>query len=348
MEYQFIRQEPCREKVIFVLTLDRKKLKESVLIGTEDEVRSRLEGNEGAELACDTTNPLGTLLIRFDKDPEGNWNRLGLAPLRDAMHTNRWEQPALEQAAGKFLSGKYQSGEPICQYTAFRIWNAYLKAREKRRREIACEKFITEMARLTAAFRIENAMEYDPESGTPGRLDTRSLYYRRTPAEHTRLDLWFPDSSRRMECVAAYDSFLPLITYYLNRLSDWGLYFRQCKVCGKFFLAKSLRYELCSDKCRKKQALQNKREFDERARENDYDHQYKNECQGWRNVINKAKKTPGFPADRLARMQEAFEGFKKEALRRKALVKNKESSPEEFRNWIIMQKNLLLDIMDGS
>ena len=103
-----------------------------------------------------------------------------------------------------------------------------------------------------------------------------------------------------------------------------------------------------SDKCRKKQALQNKREFDERARENDYDHQYKNECQGWRNVINKAKKTPGFPADRLARMQEDFEGFKKEALRRKALVKNKESSPEEFRNWIIMQKNLLLDIMDGS
>ena len=187
MEYQFIRQEPCREKVIFVLTLDRKKLKERVLIGTEEEVRSRLEGNEGAELACDTTNPLGSLLIRFDKDPEGNWNRLGLAPLRDAMHTNRWEQPALEQAAGKFLSGKYQSGEPICQYTAFRIWNAYLKAREKRRREIACEKFITEMARLTAAFRIENAMEYDPESGTPGRLDTRSLYYRRTPAEHTRL-----------------------------------------------------------------------------------------------------------------------------------------------------------------
>ena len=224
------------------------------MIGTEDEVRSRLEGNEGAELACDTTNPLGTLLIRFDKDPDGTWNRLGLSPLRDAMYTNRWGQPALEQAAGKFLSGKYQSGEPICQYTAFRIWNGYLKAREKRRREIACEEFITEMARLTAAFRIENAREYDPESGTPGRLDTRSLYYRRTPAEHTRLDLWFPDSSRRLECVAAYDSFLPLITYYLNRLSDWGLYFRQCKVCGKFFLAKSFRYELCSDKCRKKQA----------------------------------------------------------------------------------------------
>ncbi len=347
MEYQFIRQEPCREKVILVLTLDRKKMKERVLIGTENEIRSRLAGDEGANLIYDATEPLGTLLIRFDKDPDGEWNRLGLSPLREAMHTNRWGQPALEQAAGQFLSGKYQSGEPIRQYTAFRIWNGYLKTREKRKREEACEEFLAEMSRLTMAFRIENAMEYDKQSGIPGRLDTRGIYYRRTPAEHTRLDLWFPDSERRMECVAAYDSFLPLITYYLNRLNDWGLYFRQCKVCGKSFLAKSLRYELCSDRCRKKQALQNKREFDERARENDYDHQYKNECQGWRNVLNKAKKTPGFPSERLERMQEAFADFKKEALRRKTLVKNRKSSPEEFRDWIVVQKSIILDLMEG-
>ncbi len=347
MEYQFIRQEPCREKILFVLTLDRKKLKERVLIGTESEIRSRLEGDANAELFYDSVSPLGTMLIRFDKDADGGWNRLGLSPLRDAMHTNRWEQPALEQAAGQFLSEKYQSGEPVRQYTAFRIWNGYLKAREKRKREIACEEFMAEMAKLTIAFQIPDAMQYDKDSGVPGKLDTRSLYYRRTPAEHTRLSLWFPDSGRQMECAAAYDSLLPLITYYLNRLHDWGLYFRQCKVCGKFFLAKSLRYELCSDKCRKEQALRNKREFDERARENDYDHQYKNECQGWRNVINKAKKTPGFPDDRLARMLTAFEDFKKEALRRKALVKNRKSSPEEFRNWIVTQKNILLDLMEG-
>ena len=54
--------------------------------------------------------------------------------------------------------------------------------------------------------------------------------------EITRLELWFPDNRRRTECVAAYSSFYPLITYYLNRLNDWGLCFRQCKVCGKYFL----------------------------------------------------------------------------------------------------------------
>lgn len=99
-------------------------------------------------------------------------------------------------------------------------------------------------------------------------------------------------------------------------------------------------------KCQKQQALQNKREFDKRAKGNDYDHQYKNECQGWRNVFNKAKKTPGFPPERLAAMQAAFEAFKKEALRRKTLVKNKQSSPEEFRNWLVRQKSIIFDLME--
>ena len=81
-----------------------------------------------------------------------------------------------------------------------------------------------------------------------------------------------------------------------------------------------MRYELCSDKCWKQQALQNKREFDEKSRNNGYNHQYKNEFSGWRNVMNKAKKSPGFPPERLAAMQEAFEAFKREALRQKSII----------------------------
>ena len=76
---------------------------------------------------------------------------------------------------------------------------------------------------------------------------------------------------------------------HLNRLNDWGLCFRRCKVCGRVFLASSQRYELCGDKCRKAQALQNKPDFDERARENNYDLLYKNECQNWRNIQHTTK-----------------------------------------------------------
>ena len=184
------------------------------------------------------------------------------------------------------------------------------------------------------------------DSGKQKRLNISTHIYGSVPQEDTRLDLWYPDSKRNMECVSAYSSLYPLIIYYLNRLNDWGLYFRKCKICGKVFLAKSQRYELCSDKCRKKQSLQNKREFDERARENNYDLLYKNECQNWRNKINKVKKTPGFPADRLEEMLAAFESFKKEALLRKQAVKKKTASPKEFSDWLLQQSNIIVELAE--
>ena len=187
------------------------------------------------------------------------------------------------------------------------------------------------MSRLTGVFQNET-MSFDRETGKPKQFQAGSLYFKGAPSEDTRLDLWFPDNRRTEECVSAYASLYPLITYYLNRLNDWGLCFRRCKVCGKYFLAKSQRYELCSDKCRKAQALQNKREFDERSRENNYDLLYKNECQNWRNKINPGKKIPqAFPADRLGKkIQASFSDFKKEALQRKKAVKNRNGQPERI------------------
>lgn len=64
MENQFIRHEPCFERILFVLTLDRKKMKERILIGEEQQIRFRLNGSQNAEVLCDMTRPLGTF---FDK-----------------------------------------------------------------------------------------------------------------------------------------------------------------------------------------------------------------------------------------------------------------------------------------
>ena len=344
MAYQFIRQEPCYDHILFVLALDRDKMKERILIGTEQQIRFRLDGNKDNDVIYDITRPLGRFLIDFEYDKEKNWNIYGLAPLRDALHTNRWKQPALEQTAGDFLAKKYLTGDPVRMYATFRIWNEYLVTREYRDRNTACDRFIEKIQILTQAFQTENVMNFNSDTGKPERFHTGSLYFRNTPAEITRLELWFPDNRRRTECVAAYSSFYPLITYYLNRLNDWGLCFRQCKVCGRYFLAKSQRYELCSDKCRKAQALQNKREFDERARENNYDLLYKNECQNWRNKINKSQKTANFPIERLEEMKNAFDLFKKEALQRKKSVKAGATSPTEFTDWLYQQSNIILKL----
>ena len=43
MAYQFIRQEPCYDHILFVLALDRDKMKERILIGTEQEAKLPLK-----------------------------------------------------------------------------------------------------------------------------------------------------------------------------------------------------------------------------------------------------------------------------------------------------------------
>ncbi len=77
MENQFIRHEPCFERILFVLTLDRKKMKERILIGEEQQIRFRLDGSKNAEVLCDMTRPLGTFLINFERDTDRDWNLYG-------------------------------------------------------------------------------------------------------------------------------------------------------------------------------------------------------------------------------------------------------------------------------
>ena len=48
MENQFVRHEPCFERILFILTLDRKKMKERILIGEEQQIRFRLDGSNYA------------------------------------------------------------------------------------------------------------------------------------------------------------------------------------------------------------------------------------------------------------------------------------------------------------
>ncbi len=171
-------------------------------------------------------------MINFERDTDRDWNLYGLSPLRQALRSNRWKQPELEQTASEFLWEKYLSNDPLKMYVAFRIWNSYLLAREPRDRNAACDRFMDKMSRLTGVFQNET-MSFDRETGKPKHFQAGSLYFKGAPSEDTRLDLWFPDNRRTEECVSAYASLYPLITYYLNRLNDWGLCFRQCKVCGE-------------------------------------------------------------------------------------------------------------------
>lgn len=62
MEMEFARHEPCHDRILFVLTLDRKKMKERILIGSESQIRLRLAGIEETDVLFDETRPLGKLI----------------------------------------------------------------------------------------------------------------------------------------------------------------------------------------------------------------------------------------------------------------------------------------------
>lgn len=54
MDFEFVRHDPVYDRMIFVLTLDRQKMKERILVGEEQEIRFRLQGDgSGRPLRCD-------------------------------------------------------------------------------------------------------------------------------------------------------------------------------------------------------------------------------------------------------------------------------------------------------
>ena len=46
MDFEFVRHDPVYDRMIFVLTLDRQKMKERILVGEEQEIRFRLQGKK--------------------------------------------------------------------------------------------------------------------------------------------------------------------------------------------------------------------------------------------------------------------------------------------------------------
>ena len=70
MDFEFVRHDPVYDRMIFVLTLDRQKMKERILVWEEQEIRFRLQGDGEADVLCDVTRPLGSLLAEFEHDPD--------------------------------------------------------------------------------------------------------------------------------------------------------------------------------------------------------------------------------------------------------------------------------------
>jgi len=325
VDYDFTSREREFGRVVFALTLDKKRMAERVVIGRTEDVRRRLEKGEG-DVYYDETHPLGSLLLTFESDKNGEWNKKGML-LRESysksipFQSERWKTAA---TVSEFLREKYNIGEPSAMFAAIRTWEDYLNCFNMNR---GADVLTERLSMLYKPFTVYG--EYKP-----WQEETAAALSVALRDGESSVELWYPAVKRPFETVVAVSSFLPVIFYYAHKIEEWGYVYQSCKVCGKDFLARSRHYELCSNACRKVQAVAAKREFDERARSDRLEQLDEAAYYYWYNRYRKLRKGKTADPARAAVFKEYFDGFRAEAVQHKAAVKRGEMRLSDFASWL--------------
>jgi len=127
MDYDFTSREREFGRVVFAITLNKKRMTERIVIGRSDDARMRLD-NGGGRVYYDEVRPLGSLAVSFEADKSGEWNKHGIT-LRESYgkavprEAARWKMAA---PVSEYLRGKYENGEPSAMFAAIRTWEDYL------------------------------------------------------------------------------------------------------------------------------------------------------------------------------------------------------------------------------
>ena len=335
MDYDFNSRERGFGCVVFAITLDRKRMTERVIIGRSDEARTRLKSN-GGDVFYDAVHPLGSLLLAFEADDMGEWNKHGII-LRESYgkavprESMRWKSAAL---VSDFLRGKYNSGEPSAMFAAIRTWEDYLNCFNMNH---GADVLTERLSMLYKPFAIYASYK-------PWREEAAASLSAALRDGESGVELWYPLAKRPFETVVATSSLMPVIFYSLHKVNEWRFVFQGCKVCGKHFLARSRHYELCSDACRKVQAIEAKREYDERAKGDRMEQLDEAVYYYWYNRLRKLRKNAA--PDKVAAFKAAFDDFRKEAVRRKGEVKRGEAGQNDFAAWLAGQQGEADRLMD--
>jgi hypothetical protein len=290
----------------------------------------------------DEVRPLGSLLLTFESDPNGDWNKrhlllresYGKEKLLRIAKTARWGMVAPVQ---EFLQSKYASGEPSAMFAAVRTWDEYINPLNEKAK--TADAFTGKLHMLYKPFQIY--AKYKPWH----ELAVKDLSVA-IPGEESAVELWYPVKKRMFETVVTSSSFLPLIFYYTHKIKEWGYVFQQCKICDAYFLARSRHYELCSNECRRKQAAIRKYEHEERYKDDDATAAYDRTYYHWYNRLKKLRKGKLANPEHEALFSAELKKFCAEGKMLKTAVQNRKMAYKDYSTWLAQQANLADDLMD--
>lgn len=336
-------------KLAMVLTENEERL----LIGTEDNIRRRLEGENDAELIYDEVRPIGTLLFTMEEDENGDWSTAisKLYEAQEIIHSIKAPRifsdknaPAIEREAQDFLSEKFDTGDPICQYVALRIWYGYWEYREKRFPK-DCMLYLNSMQNLIRPF-----LHYPNYVEEQIRVLPSNSVFR-----HTQ-ELKFYDRERsiyriknvpNLECIIVSQSLIPLEKWYLFKFEKWKKYVIRCKRCNRLFLADNLKHKLCSDNCRHQSRISNLALRKENEDISKVDKICLNAGAHWYNRLAKIKASGEWSEYDIQEYEEAKNNFLAKRRKKRREYKMGKISFYELRDWLLKQEVEAQNTMDS-
>ena len=91
--------------------------------------------------------------------------------------------------------------------------------------------------------------------------------------------------------------------------------------------------------CRKKKATTAKKEFDERAKDSTLEKLDEAAYYYWYNRLRKLRKGKAANPEKAAAFKIEFDAFRKEAVKRKAAVKNRQLPIADFASWLVQMQD---------
>lgn len=321
---------------------------ERILTGTEDDIRSCLEGHPSNERCRDITMPLGSLALSLAlrREHEDDWREvfektdIAQEILSKPIH---FKSPIeQERQAMQILQKKHETGNPLYQYAAERIWHEYWALRGKR--DSKGYKNLTEFAmNLVKPFEASLCKAEPKERIVIDHELIRQL--NTTPSDGNIQNRPVLIDGLQTEYTLAYNSFVPLLQYYQNYLDQHRTVCVTCRNCGKPFASDTLKRSLCSDNCKRAAKLeaQGKRGNDRTAW--NVEKICRNADAKWNYKFRRIAQSGTWTEEELLQFRLTMEHYQDERKQKREAYKQGQITLKELEDWLFLQPDHIDEVI---
>lgn len=321
---------------------------ERILTGTEDDIRSCLEGHPTNKRCRDITSRLGSLALSLSlcQEQENDWREvfektdIAQEILSKTFHLKSpMEQ---ERQAEEILHKKYATGNPLYQYVSERIWHEYWALRGKK--DLKGYHNLTELAlNLFKPFEVPLCNVKPRDRIIIDRELIRQL--NTTPSDGEVRIRPIVIDGLQTEYILADNSLVPLLQYYQNYLDQHRAVCMCCKNCGQLFATNTFTWKYCGDNCKSSANINSKAKRKNDKAAWNVEKICRNADAKWNYNIKKIKQAGTWSEEELLQFKLAMEHYQDERKEKRADYKHGRITLKELQDWILLQPDCIKEVV---